>query len=71
MILLLAKELPAVPTMVASLGQREADGAAGAAVHDLVLHPVICCRAARLVTDRPAKHSAAPVSHQDLAVVSE
>lgn len=41
--LLLAEELPAVPAMVASLGKREADCAAGAAVHNLVLHPVVCC----------------------------
>lgn len=68
---LLAEELPAVPAVVASLGEREADGAAGAAVHHLVLHPVVGRRAARLLTHRPAEDPAAPVAHQDLTVVPE
>lgn len=69
MILLLAEELSAVPTMVASLSKREANRAAGAAVHHLVLHPVVCCRTAGLVADRPAKHSATAVTYQDFTVV--
>ena len=69
--LLLAEELPAVPAVVASLGEGEPNRAAGAAVHHLVLHPVVGCRAARLVTDRPAEDPAAPVAHQDLTVVPE
>lgn len=68
---LLAEELPAVPAVVASLRQREADGAAGAAVHHLVLHPVVGRRAARLLTHGPAEDSAAAVAHQDLTVVPE
>lgn len=57
--------------MVAPLGEGEANGAAGAAVHHLVLHPVVGRRAARLVAHRPAEDPAAPVAHQDLAVVPE
>lgn len=68
---LLAEELPAVPAVVTSLGQREADGAAGAAVHHLVLHPVVGRRAARLLTHGPAEDAAATVAHQDLTVVPE
>lgn len=49
--LLLAEELPAVPAVVASLGEGEANGAAGAAVHHLVLHPVVGRRTTRLVAD--------------------
>lgn len=66
---LLAEELPTVPAVVAPLGEGEAHGAAGAAVHHLVLHPVVCCRAARLLAHRPAEDPAAPVPHQDLTVV--
>lgn len=67
----MAEELPAVPAVVASLRQREADGAAGAAVHHLVLHPVVGRRAARLLTHGPAEDPTATVAHQNLAVVSE
>lgn len=56
---------------MAPLGEGEANGAAGAAVHHLVLHPVVGRRAARLVAHRPAEDPAAPVAHQDLAVVPE
>lgn len=66
---LLAEELPAVPAVVASLGQGEANGAAGAAVHHLVLHPVIGRRPAGLIADRPAEHPTTTVAHQDLTVV--
>lgn len=65
----LTEELPAVPAVVASLRQGEADGAAGAAVHHLVLHPVVSRRAAGLVAHRPAEDSTAPVSNQDLTVI--
>lgn len=70
-VLLLAEELPAVPAVVAPLGEGEAHRAAGAAVHHLVLHPVVGRRTARLVADRPAEDSTAAVAHQDLAVVPE
>lgn len=66
---LLAEELPAVPAVVAALREGETHGAARAAVHHLVLHPVVGCRAARLVTHRPAEHTAPTVAHQDLTVV--
>lgn len=55
--------------MVASLGEGEANRAAGAAVNHLVLHPVVSCRAAWLVADRPAEDSPPTVAHQDLTVV--
>lgn len=67
--LLLAEELSAVPAVVSPLGEGEAHGAAGAAVHLLVLHPVIRCRAAWLLTHRPAEHAPTPITHQDLTVV--
>lgn len=67
----MAEELPAVPAVVASLGQREADGAAGAAVHHLVLHPVVGRRAARLLAHGPAEDAATAVAYQDLTVVPE
>lgn len=69
--LLLAEELPTVPAVVAPLGEGEANRASGAAVHHLVLHPVVARRAARLVADRPAEDSTATVAHQDLTVVPE
>lgn len=68
---LLAEELPTIPAVVASLGEGEANRAAGAAVNHLVLHPVVSCRAARLVADRPAEDSPPTVAHQDLTVVPE
>lgn len=67
--LLLAEELPAVPAVVAALGEGEAHGAARAAVHHLVLHPVVGRRTARLVADGPAEDATASVTHQDLTVV--
>lgn len=67
--ILLAEELPAVPAVVASLSEWEANGAAGAGVNQFVLHPVVSCRAAWLLTDRPAENPPAPVTHQDLTVV--
>lgn len=67
--LLLAEELPAVPAVVTSLGEGEANGAAGAAVHHLILHPVVGCRTTRLVADGPAEDSTTPVTHKDLTVV--
>lgn len=69
--LLLAEELPAVPAVVASLGEGEANRAARAAVNHLVLHPVVSCRTARLVAHRPAEDSTTTVTHQDLTVVPE
>lgn len=69
--LLLAEELPAVPAVVASLGEGEANRAAGAAVNHLVLHPVVGRRTTRLVADRPAEDSTPTVAHQDLTVVPE
>lgn len=65
----MAEELPAVPAVVASLGEGEANRAAGAAVNHLVLHPVVGRRTARLVAHGPAEDSAATVAHQDLTVV--
>lgn len=67
--LLLAEELPAVPAVVTPLGEGEANGAAGAAVHHLILHPVVGCRTTRLVADGPAEDSTTPVTHKDLTVV--
>lgn len=69
--LLLAEELPTVPAVVASLGEGEANRAARAAVHHLVLHPVVGRWASRLVADRPAEDSTASVTNQDLTVVPE
>lgn len=47
--LLLAEELSTVPAVVPPLGEREAHGAAGAAVAALVLHPVVGRGPARLI----------------------
>lgn len=47
---LLAEDLSTVPAVVASFGEGEADGAPRTTVHLLVLHPVICSRATRLIT---------------------
>ncbi len=69
--LLLAEELPAVPAVVTSLGEGEANRAARAAVNHLVLHPVVGRRTTRLVADRPAEDSTPTVAHQDLTVVPE
>lgn len=65
----MAEELPAVPAVVTPLGEGEAHRAARAAVHHLVLHPVVGGGTTRLVADGPAEDSAASVTHQDLAVV--
>lgn len=67
--LLLAEELPAIPAVVTSLGEGEANGAAGATVHHLVLHPVVGRRTTRLVADGPAEDSTTSVTHEDLTVV--
>lgn len=67
--LLLAEELPAVPAVVAALSEGEAHRAARAAVHHLILHPVVGRRTTRLVADGPAEDSAASVTHEDLTVV--
>lgn len=67
--LLLAEELPAVPAVVTPLGEGEAHRAARAAVHHLVLHPVVGGGTTRLVADGPAEDSTASVTHEDLAVV--
>lgn len=55
--------------MVTSFSQGEPDGAAGATVPTFVFHPVVGCRAARLVTDRPAEDSASAVAYQNPAVI--
>lgn len=68
---LLAEELTTVPAVVASLSEGEANCAARATVHHLVLHPVVGRRAARLVADRPAEDSTTAVPHQDLTVVPD
>lgn len=65
----MAEELPAVPAVVTALGEGEAHRAARAAVHHLILHPVVGGGAARLVADGPAEDSATPVTHEDLTVV--
>lgn len=65
----MAEELAAVPAVVASLGEGEAHRAARAAVHHLVLHPVVGRGTTRLVADGPAEDSPASVTHEDLTVV--
>lgn len=67
--LLLAEELPAIPAVVTSLSEGEANRATRAAVHHLILHPVVGCRTTRLVADGPAEDSTTPVPHKDLTVV--
>lgn len=66
---LLTEELPAVPAVVPPLCEGEAHGAPGAAVTAFVLHPVVSGGTARLVTHRPAEHSASTVAHEDPAVI--
>lgn len=66
---LLTEELPTVPAMVPPLCEGEAYGASRAAVAAFILHPVVSGRTARLVTHRPAEHSASTVTHEDPAVI--
>lgn len=67
--LLLAEKLTTIPAVVTSLSEGEANRAARAAVHHLVLHPVVGRWTTRLVADRPAEDSTTSVTHKDLAVV--
>lgn len=67
--LLLAEELSAVSAVVTPLSEWKADWAARAAVSPLVLHPVICCRPARLIAHGPAEHSASTIPNQNSAVI--
>lgn len=67
--LLLAEELPTVPAVVTPLREREPDCAAWAAVPSLILHPVVGCRPARLITHRPAEHSATAIPNENSAVI--
>lgn len=66
---LLTEELPTVPAMVPPLCEGEAYGASRAAVAAFILHPVVSGRTTRLVTHRPAEHSASTVTHEDPAVI--
>lgn len=66
---LLAEDLATVSAVVAPFSEGETHSASRAAVHLLILYPVICGRASGLITDRPAKHTATAVTYQDLTVV--
>lgn len=66
---LLTEELPTVPAMVPSLCEGEAYRASRATVATFILHPVVSGGTARLVTHRPAEHSASTVTHEDPAVI--
>lgn len=65
----MAEELPAVPAVVTSLSEGEANRAARAAVHHLILHPVVGRWTTWLVADGPAEDSTTSITHEDLTVV--
>ena len=67
--LLLAEELSAVPAMVTPLSEWKTNCAARTAVSPLIFHPVISCRSARLITYRPAEHSASTIPNKNSAVI--
>lgn len=67
--LLLAEELPTVPAVVTPLREWEPDCTAWAAVPSFILHPVVSCWPARLITHRPAEHSATAIPNENSAVI--